>query len=196
MALALTRQKLPTLAGTAEKARDGVARGGYVLRDRAGGGARSSSSSATGSELQLAIAAAAALEADGIRDAGRLAALLGAFDLQDQAYRDSVLPPAVRKRVSVEIGVSLGWERWVGDEGAIIGLDHFGASAPAGTIFEHFGFTADRVADVARRVVREGLTRADPDRRRRPLRPHGRGPPDRAGDAGVDRTSASDPGHS
>ena len=68
-----------------------------------------------------------------------------------------MLPPAVRKRVSVEIGVSLGWERWVGDEGAIIGLDHFGASAPAGTIFEHFGFTADRVADVARKVVRDGL---------------------------------------
>ena len=79
------------------------------------------------------------------------------FDAQDQAYRDSVLPPGVRKRVSVEIGVSLGWERWVGDEGAIIGLDHFGASAPAGTIFEHFGFTADRVADVARKVVRDGL---------------------------------------
>ena len=71
------------------------------------------------------------------------------FEAQDQAYRDVVLPPAVRKRVSVEVGVSLGWERWVGDEGAIIGLDHFGASAPAGTIFEHFGFTAERVTDVA-----------------------------------------------
>ena len=59
--------------------------------------------------------------------------------------------------MSVEVGVSLGWERWVGDEGAIIGLDHFGASAPAGTIFEHFGFTAERVTDVARRVVRDGL---------------------------------------
>jgi len=77
--------------------------------------------------------------------------------VQDQAYRDSVLPPDVRKRVSVEVGVPLGWERWVGDEGAIVGLDHFGASAPAGTIFEHFGFTTDRVADVARRVVRDGL---------------------------------------
>ena len=79
------------------------------------------------------------------------------FERQDQAYRDAVLPPSVRKRVSVEVGVSLGWERWVGDEGAIIGLDHFGASAPAGTIFEKFGFTADRVAEVARRVVRDGL---------------------------------------
>ena len=63
----------------------------------------------------------------------------------------------MKKRVSVESGVSLGWERWVGDEGAIIGIDHFGASAPAGTIFKEFGFTADRVADVGRRVVRDGL---------------------------------------
>ena len=85
--------------------------------------------------------------------------------LQDQAYRDSVLPPDVRKRVSVEAGVSMGWERWVGDEGAIIGLDHYGASAPAGTIFEEFGFTTDRVADIGRRVVREGLHGRHPDAR-------------------------------
>ncbi|MGZ8437349.1 MAG: transketolase-like TK C-terminal-containing protein, partial [Candidatus Limnocylindrales bacterium] len=70
---------------------------------------------------------------------------------------DAVLPPSVRKRVSVEIGVPMGWERWVGDEGAIIGLDRFGASAPAAAIFEHFGFTAERITDVARRVVRDGL---------------------------------------
>ena len=79
------------------------------------------------------------------------------FEAQDQAYRDEVLPPAVRKRVSVEVGVSLGWDRWVGDEGAIVGLDHFGASAPAGTIFAKFGFTAERVAEVGRAVVRDGL---------------------------------------
>ena len=156
VALALTRQKLPTLPGTAEKARDGVARGGYILRE-ASGGTPSIILIGTGSELQLAFAAAEALEGDGIP--ARVVSLpcWERFDLQDQAYRDAVLPPSVRKRVSVEIGVSLGWERWVGDEGAIIGLDHFGASAPAGTIFEHFGFTADRVTDVARRVVRDGL---------------------------------------
>jgi len=111
----------------------------------------------TGSELQLAFAAAETLEGEGI--ATRVVSLpcWEQFEAQDQAYRDSVLPPDVRRRVSVEIGVPLGWERWVGDEGAVIGLDRFGASAPAAAIFEHLGFTAERVADVARRVVREGL---------------------------------------
>jgi len=79
------------------------------------------------------------------------------FDAQDAAYRDAVLPPTVRKRLSVEAGVSLGWERWVGDEGAILGLDRFGASAPAATIFEAFGFTPEHVTEIGRRVVREGL---------------------------------------
>src|SRR4029453_4582097 len=75
------------------------------------------------------------------------------FELQDAAYRESVLPRSVRARVGVEAGVSLGWDRWVGDDGAIIGLDHFGASAPAGTIFERFGFTGGRVVAVARGVL-------------------------------------------
>ncbi len=156
VALALTRQKLPVLPGTAGKARDGVARGGYVLREAAGG-APQLIAIGTGSELQLAFAAAEALEAEGIPTRVVSLPCWERFEAQDQAYRDAVLPPAVRKRVSVEIGVPMGWERWVGDEGAIIGLDHFGASAPAPTIFEHLGFTAERVTDVARRVVRDGL---------------------------------------
>ena len=91
----------------------------------------------------------------------------------------------------------MGWERWVGDGGAIIGLDHFGASAPAGTIFEHFGFTADRVADVGRRVVRDGLR----GRIRTVDGGHfghmtGGHPTIDAGESGTDRTAASDPGHS
>ncbi len=86
----------------------------------------------------------------------------------------------------------MGWERWVGDEGAIIGLDHFGASAPAGTIFKELGFTADRVADVGRRVVREGL-----HGRQAALGDggHGSHPTLAQGDAGVDRTPGTDPGH-
>jgi transketolase len=193
VALALTRQKLPVLAGTAEMARDGVARGGYVLRDTTGGDP-ALILIATGSELQLAVAAAETLERDGI--ATRVVSLpcWERFEAQDAAYRDAVLPPTIRKRVSVEIGVSLGWERWVGDEGAIVGLDHFGASAPAGTIFEHFGFTADRVADVGRRVVRDGL------RGRIPTVDGGhfggKHPTIGAGEAGVARTAESDPGHS
>ncbi len=154
--LALTRQKLPTLPGTGERARDGVRRGGYVLRD-ASGGVPQLILIGTGSELQLCAAAAESLEADGIPTRVVSLPCWERFDAQDQAYRDSVLPPAVRKRVSVEAGVSLGWERWVGDEGAILGLDRFGASSPAATIFEAFGFTADHVTDIGRRVVRDGL---------------------------------------
>ncbi len=157
VALALTRQKLETLAGTAERARAGVARGGYVLWDAPGGGPEIILIG-TGSELQLAFAAAQGLAAEGIR--ARVVSLpcWELFEAQDQAYRDSVLPPDVRKRVSVEIGVSLGWERWVGDAGAIVGLDHFGASSPAGPIFENLGFTTERVTQIARRVAREGLS--------------------------------------
>jgi hypothetical protein len=98
--------------------------------------------------------------------------------------------------VSVEIGVSMGWERWVGDEGAIIGLDHFGASAPAGTIFERFGFTADRVADVARRVVQDGLRGRIPTVDGGHFGHMGGHPTIDDGDSGVDRTASSDPGHS
>ena len=155
IALSLTRQKLPTLAGTAERAAEGVRRGGYVLRD--GGKKPAVILIGTGSELQLAMAAADHLDADGI--AARVVSLpcWELFEAQSAAYRESVLPRSVKKRVSIEAGASLGWERWVGDEGAIISIDHFGASAPAGTIFEQYGFTPDRVADVATRVVREGL---------------------------------------
>ncbi len=156
VALALTRQKLPTLPGTDRLARDGVARGGYVLREAAGG-TPDLIMIGTGSELQLAFGAAETLEAEGTPTRVVSLPCWERFAAQDQAYRDAVLPPAVRRRVSVEVGVSLGWERWVGDEGAIIGLDHFGASAPAATIFERFGFTTDRVAEVGRRVVRDGL---------------------------------------
>ena len=159
-ALALTRQKLPTFAATAATARDGVRRGGYVLRaasSEAAGGMPSLILIATGSELQLAMGAAEALEADGIPTRVVSLPCWEAFDAQDAAYREAVLPAAVRKRVSVEIGVSLGWERWAGDEGAIVALDHFGASAPAGTIFEKFGFTVERVTAVGRAVVRDGL---------------------------------------
>ncbi len=159
-ALALTRQKLPTFGATAALARDGVRRGGYVLRaasSEAGGGMPDLVVIATGSELQLAMGAADALEAEGVSTRVVSLPCWEAFEAQDPAYREAVLPAAVRRRVGVEMGVSLGWERWTGDEGAIIALDHFGASAPAATILEQFGFTVERVAAVGRAVVREGL---------------------------------------
>jgi transketolase len=219
VALALTRQKLPTLAGTAELAREGVARGGYVLRKARGedgGTVPELILIATGSELQLAFAAAEALEQDGI--GARVVSLpcWEAFEAQDEAYRESVLPRAVRKRVTIESGASIGWERYAGDEGAILGIDHFGASAPAGTIFEKLGFTVGRVTDVARGVLRDGLSgrvpTLDPGHQPAGL---GLGAHSAAGsgvaaagaatgdhptlggeDPGVDRTSSSDPGHS
>jgi transketolase len=205
VALSFTRQKLPTLEGTAEKARDGVGRGGYVLRDAAGGGEPKVILIGTGSELQLAFGAAEALEKDGVP--ARVVSLpcWELFERQDEAYRESVLPRGVTARVAVESGVSLGWERWVGDDGAIVGLDHFGASAPAGTVFEKFGFTVDRVADVARRVL-DGSVRGP-----QPTLEPGHLPAPRGGhsaasdgshptlgreDPGVDRSSGTDPGHS
>jgi transketolase len=181
---------LPTLAGTKVQARVGVRGGGYVLRVACGGDPLLILIG-TVSVLLLCAAAAEALEADGIPTRVVSLPCWERFDAQDQAYRDRVLPPAVRKRVSVEAGVSLGWERWVGDEGAIIGIDHFGASAPAGTIFKEFGFTTDRVADVGRRVVREGLH----GRLKTLSLPHGDHPTLDHGDPGVERTGGSDPGH-
>jgi transketolase len=161
VALALTRQKLPTLPGTDVLARAGVALGGYVLREPSRGPAGAPVADliliATGSELALAVGAADLLEADGIRTRVVSLPCWELFDAQDEAYRESVLPSSIRRRVSIEAGVPLGWERWAGSDGAIVGIDHFGVSAPADTIFEHFGFTIPRLAEVGRRVVREGL---------------------------------------
>jgi transketolase len=198
VALSLTRQKLPTLAGTAEKARDGLRHGGYVLREASGGPESVKAIMiGTGSELQLAFGAADALEKDGVSTRVVSLPCWELFVRQDAAYRESVLPRAVSARVSVEAGVSLGWERWVGDEGAIVGLDHFGASAPAGTIFEKFGFTVDRVTGVARDVlagkVRGPIPTLEPGHLPAPRGGH---PSLGHGESGVGRTTGTDPGHS
>ena len=158
IALMLSRQALPVLAGTAENARAGVAKGGYILRNASGDAARPDLILiGTGSELQLAAVAAEALEKEGIRT--RVVSLPSweRFEAQDAAYRESVLPPAIRKRVTIEAEVPFGWERYAGDEGVVFGIDRFGASAPVGQIFAAFGFTAERVVEIGRAVVREGL---------------------------------------
>lgn len=108
---------------------------------------------ASGSELHLAVEAAATLEAEGTPT--RVVSMLSwfLFSRQEAGYRDRVLPPALRARVSVEAGVTLGWERWVGSEGASVGIDRFGASAPSERIFLELGVTAEAVAERARLVL-------------------------------------------
>lgn len=146
--LALTRQKLPVLEGSSAEA---VAMGGYVLRDSTD--LPEVILMATGSEVALAVEAADRLEAEGT--ATRVVSLpsMERFLAQTAAYRESVLPSGIEARVAIEAGVSWGWERLVGNGGAIIGLDRFGASAPAEVLFEKFGFTVDNVVATARRVM-------------------------------------------
>jgi transketolase len=150
--LALTRQGLPPLG---EVPADGVRSGAYVLADHgvADGDEPELVLIGTGSEVQHCAGAAEQLAADGL--AVRVVSMPSweRFSAQDQDYRDAVLPPGARARVAVEAGVALGWERWVGEGGAVVGLDRFGASAPAERLFEEFGFTADHVAEVARGVL-------------------------------------------
>ena len=135
-----------------DAAGDDIARGAYVLADL-GDGDPEVVLIGTGSEVQHALGAAEQLAADGI--AARVVSMPSweVFAAQDQAYRDEVLPPAVRARVAVEAAATFGWERWVGDAGEVVGMERFGASAPAADLFARFGFTADNVAAVAREVL-------------------------------------------
>ncbi|MEX2471251.1 MAG: transketolase [Gemmatimonadota bacterium] len=160
--LALSRQKVALLDRSDREAApgrlasaEGLRRGGYVLREAAEG-APELILIASGTEVGLALEAAEALEADGT--ATRVVSLPSwyLFGEQDRAYRDEVLPPSVRARVSIEAGSTFGWARWVGDAGACVGLDHFGASAPAEVLFEKFGFDVANVTAVARRVLADG----------------------------------------
>jgi transketolase len=149
--LALSRQGLPVWDPAAVPD-DAIERGAYVLRDSAGGDPQIVFM-ATGSEVHIANDAAGLLEADGIRV--RLVSMpcLDRFAEQDQGYRDSVLPPAVRARVAVEAASPIGWHRWVGDLGDVVAMEGFGASAPAKVLYEHFGFTGEAVAERARAVL-------------------------------------------
>jgi transketolase len=150
--LALTRQPLPTLDRSRYAAASGLACGGYILS-----GADNDRPDViligTGSEVSLCVAAAEMLAGENI--AARVVSLPSwqLFDRQDEAYRDSVLPKAVKARVSVEAGSTRGWERYVGADGAMIGLDHFGASAPIKDLMNAFGFTADHVVEAAKAQI-------------------------------------------
>ena len=108
---------------------------------------------ATGSEVHLALEARRRLEAEGIPTRVVSMPSWEIFAAQPQAYRDEVLPKPIRTRIAIEAGVTLGWERWVGSDGACLGIDHFGASAPAETLFEKFGLTAARIVETAKRLL-------------------------------------------
>ena len=152
--LALSRQALPTLDRSRYASAAGVAKGAYVLAD-APDGTPEVILIASGSEVSLAAQAHATLVAEGIRV--RLVSMPSwdIFEQQPQEYRDGVLPPTVKARVAVEQASKFGWERYVGAEGAVIGMDTFGASAPLKALQERFGFEPDHVVEVARRVMQK-----------------------------------------
>ncbi|HEY7822403.1 MAG TPA: transketolase [Acidimicrobiia bacterium] len=144
--LILTRQGVPVARTPIPEVRDGVRRGGYLVRRVAGQQRPAALLMATGSEVHLALEAAETLAAEGIEVNVASLPCLEWFESQDQSYQDSVLDPSVTARVAIEAGSPQGWYRYVGRSGAIVGIDHFGASADGALLFREFGFTADAVA--------------------------------------------------
>jgi transketolase len=150
--LILTRQNLPNLNRGGMQPEGGVERGAYVLADAAGGKPQVILI-ATGSEVEVALGARKVLQEKGI--AARVVSMPSweLFEAQPQAYRDAVLPPAVPARLAVEAGSPIGWYKYVGLQGDVVGMTRFGASAPAKILFEQFGFTPDNVAARAMKLV-------------------------------------------
>ncbi|MEH7126466.1 transketolase [Bacillus sp. JJ1773] len=143
-ALVLTRQDLPTLKGTKEAAYDGVSKGAYVVSPASKEKA-DALLIASGSEVSLAVEAQQALEVDGISAAVISMPSWDRFEAQSKEYKESVIPKDVKKRLAIEMGASLGWHRYAGDEGDVLCIDQFGASAPGEKIIEEYGFTVDNV---------------------------------------------------
>jgi transketolase len=153
-ALVLSRQGIPTWDPAAIPD-DAIDRGAYVLRHSANQpDAPDLILMATGTEVHICAAAADLLEAEGVSTRVVSMPCMENFAAQDAAYRESVLPAACRARVSVEAAATFGWREWVGELGETIGMHTFGASAPAGALYKHFGFTPERVADAGREVVK------------------------------------------
>ncbi len=147
-----TRQKVPVIDRAGRGEASLLARGAYVLSDPEGGEPEAVVI-ATGSEVHVALDAQAALAEQGVR--ARVVAMPSweIFAAQDESYRDQVLPPDITARVSIEAAATFGWERWIGDKGVAIGIDHFGASAPGETNLEKFGFTAARLVERVKQVL-------------------------------------------
>jgi transketolase len=150
--LVLSRQAVPTLDRTKYAPASGTAKGAYILSD-APGGKPDVILIGTGSELSLCLEAAEKLKAEGIQ--ARVVSMPSweLFDQQDQSYRDSVLPPAIRARVSVEMAATLGWERYVGPTGQMVGMHSFGASAPLKDLLKKFGFVPETVVEAAKKAI-------------------------------------------
>lgn len=144
VALVLTRQNLPILQGTVDGVRDNIKRGGYVVSDSKNGTPQAQII-ATGSEVQLAVKAQAALAEEGIDVRVISLPSWDLFEKQDKAYRDSVILPEVKARLAIEMAQSFGWERYTGDQGDILGITTFGASAPGDTVIREYGFTVENV---------------------------------------------------
>ena len=152
-ALALTRQALPTQDRDKYSSAEGLKRGAYVLADL-GDKKPELILMASGSEVDLILKAGERLAAQGV--SLRLVSFPSweLFRRQDQSYRDEVLPPAIGKRIAVEAGISQGWREWTGDQGMILAVDRYGASAPAGRIFEEYGFTVEKVMNLTEKLLR------------------------------------------
>jgi len=150
--LVLSRQKLPTLDRSKFGPPDGTAQGAYILADP-GGHSPQAIIIATGSEVTLAIAAQESLKREGVHVRVVSMPSWELFEAQSQRYRDSVLPPNIRARVSVEAASTMGWERFVGRDGAHIGMTGFGASAPASDVYRHFGITQEAVSNAVRAQI-------------------------------------------
>ncbi|GJD34266.1 transketolase [Methylobacterium aerolatum] len=149
--LALSRQALPTLDRSKYGAASGTAKGGYVLADSEG--TPDVILLGSGSEVQLCVGAYEALKAEGVKARVVSMPSWDLFERQDQGYRDAVLPPAVKARVAVEQGSVIGWDRYAGSEGTIVGMNTFGASAPLKDLLTKFGFTPEKVLEAAKAQV-------------------------------------------
>ncbi|WP_203332701.1 transketolase [Planococcus beigongshangi] len=150
--LVLSRQDLPVLEGTGELAAAGVEKGAYVI---SGTENPQALLLATGSEVSLAVEAQKQLAAEGISVSVVSMPSWDRFEKQDKAYKQSVIPPTVKKRLAIEMGASFGWDRYTGDEGEILAIDRFGASAPGERIMQEFGFTPENVVAKVKNLINE-----------------------------------------
>ena len=151
--LVLSRQPIPTLDRTGLGPASDLHKGAYILKEAAGGTPKVILMG-TGTEMPPCLEAQKILEAEGIPTRVVSMPCWQFFEAQTQEYRDQVLPRSVRARVAVEAGASLGWHRWVGEDGALVTMDRYGASAPWQTNMEKFGYTGENVAEHARRILK------------------------------------------